>query len=100
MANLLADGGFAGEAVPPPAEAAWLAARSIAIVADLGLEPDSVVTMSEAELTELHGLRARLPPGSIAGLAMFGVAPLQTEHIAAHQSTAQSVVTAARAAVA
>jgi hypothetical protein len=54
-ANLLADGGFAGEAVPPLAEAAWLAIRSVAIAADVGLEPGQVAALPEAELTELHG---------------------------------------------
>jgi len=100
MANLLADGGFVGEAVPPLAEAAWLAVRSVAIVSDTRLEPDVVVSMPEAELTELHGLRSRLPPGSIAVLAMFGGVPVQMEQIAAYQHAAQGLITAAREAVA
>jgi hypothetical protein len=41
-----------------------------------------------------------LPAGSIAGLAMLCGAPVQMEQIAAYQSAAESLITAARAAVA
>jgi hypothetical protein len=96
MASLLADGGFLDEAAPSLAEAAWLAVRGLAIIADSALEPDAVAKMPEAEVTELTGLRVRLPPGSIADLASFGVAPGHAEQFQARRTAVQSLIIVAR----
>jgi superfamily II DNA or RNA helicase len=100
MANLLADGGFAEEALPPLCEVASLAIRGIAIAVDPGLEPAMAETIPEAELTELAAIRAQLPPGSIADLALIGGAVNGTANIAASRVAAQSLLAAARAAAA
>jgi superfamily II DNA or RNA helicase len=99
MAHLLADGGFVGEAAAPLAEAAWLAVRSVAIVADTALEPDVLEKIPESELMEWQCVRTRLPPGSIADLAMFGATLPKPDQIGAQRMAAQSLFTAARAAV-
>ena len=100
MANLLADGDFAEEALPPLCEVASLAIRGIAIAVDPGLEPAMAETIPEAELTELAAIRAQLPPGSIAHLALIGGAVNGTANIAASRVAAQSLLAAARAAAA
>jgi len=97
MASLLADGGFLEEAAPPLAEAAWLGVRSLAITADPALEPDSVAKMQEADVTELSGLRARLPPGNIADLASFGSVADHPGQFQARRTAVQRLIVAARA---
>jgi hypothetical protein len=97
MATLLADGGFLEEAAPSLAEAAWLGVRSLAITADPALEPEAVANMQETEVTELRGLRARLPPGNIAELASYGAVTDQPEAFQARRAMVQSLIVAARA---
>jgi superfamily II DNA or RNA helicase len=93
MATLLVDGGFAEEALPPLGDVASLALRSLAITGDPGLEPAMAEAMPDAELTELSAVRAQLPPGSIADLAMIG----DVADIDASRAAAQGVLAAARA---
>jgi hypothetical protein len=97
MASLLADGGFLEEAAPSLAEAAWLGVRSVAISADPALEPEAVANMQETDVTELSGLRARLPPGNIADLASFGAVTHHPEEFQARRAKVQSLIVAARA---
>lgn len=98
MATLLADGGFAEEALPPLGQVASLAIRGLAIVVDPGLEPALAETIPEAELTERAAVRARLPPGSIADLALLGRAVNGAGDIDASRAAAQGLLAAARAA--
>jgi len=94
MATLLVDGGFAEEALPPLGDVASLALRSLAIGVDPGLEPAMAETIPDAELTELAAVRAQLPPGTIADLALIGSAI----DIGASRAAAQGLLAAARAA--
>jgi len=98
MATLLADGGFAEEALPPLGEVAFLAIRGLALIADSDLEPATAEAMPEAELTELAVVRAQLPPGSIAGLASIGSAADGAPDLDASRVAAQGLLAAARAA--
>jgi hypothetical protein len=98
MATLLADGGFAEEALPPLGEVASWALRGFAIVVDPGLDPALAETIPEAELTELAAVRAQLPPGSIADLAAIGDARDGAANIDASRAAAQGLLAAARAA--
>jgi superfamily II DNA or RNA helicase len=99
MATLLADGGFAEEALPPLGEVASLALRGLAIIVDPELDPALVATIPEAELTEMPAVRAQLPPGSIADLALIGSGVTGAANIDASKSAAQGLLVAARAAV-
>jgi hypothetical protein len=99
MATLLADGGFADEAMPPLRDVAALALRSLAIAIDPSLEPDTAKAMPEMELTERTVVRAHLPPGSIADLALIGGAD-GAANIDASRAAAQSLLAAGHAAVA
>ena len=72
MAALLADGGFTAEALPPVGEAAAMGLRSLAIIVDLELNPDTVDAFPNIALTELAAVRAHLPPGAVAWLASDG----------------------------
>ena len=69
MATLLADSGFAIEALPPLGEAAAFAMRGLAVVVVPNLEPEAAGGIPETELCELEAVRAYLPPGSVAHLA-------------------------------
>lgn len=97
MATLLADGGFAEEALPPLGQVASLAIRGLAIVVDPGLEPARAETIPDAELTELAAVRAHLPPGTIADLALFGGFGNGAMDIDASRAAARGLLTAARA---
>ncbi|MGO8918666.1 MAG: DEAD/DEAH box helicase [Stellaceae bacterium] len=97
MAALLADGGFAAEALPPIGEAASMALRGLAIVVDPGVDPDAVGTLPEAELTELAAVRAHLPPGSVACLA--SIRPAGEADLEASRAAAQKLLASARSAV-
>jgi superfamily II DNA or RNA helicase len=97
MAALLADGGFAIEALPPIGEAASMALRGLAIAVDPGLDPDPAAALSEAELTERSCVRAHLPPGAVACLVSTrsgGEADLESSRAAV-----QNLLASARGAV-
>jgi hypothetical protein len=97
MAALLADGGFTAEAFPAVGDAACMALRGLAIVADPGLDSASVETLPAAELAELATVRAHLPAGAVAWLASngsVGVADLE-----ASRANAQNLLASARGAI-
>jgi superfamily II DNA or RNA helicase len=93
MAALLADGGFAAEALPPIGEAATTALRGLAVAVDPALEPEAADALSQAELTEMEAVRAHLPPGAIAALASG------TGDLASSRAAAQILLSVARSAV-
>ena len=72
MAALLADGGYTAEALPPVGEAASMGLRSLAIIVDLDLNPETVDAFPNIALTELAAVQAHLPPGAVAWLASDG----------------------------
>lgn len=92
MAQLLADGDFEAEAVVPLGDAATLALRSLALIADAGLDPERAGALSASELAELPGVRPNLPPGAIASLAAIADFP-------SGQAAARNLLIAARAAL-
>jgi superfamily II DNA or RNA helicase len=96
MAILLADGGFGEEALPPVGEAALLALRGLAAMVEPDQEPDAIEALAEAELIELPGLRAQLPPGAVAGLSALRAGGADP---AAARSLAASLLASARSAV-
>jgi superfamily II DNA or RNA helicase len=98
MATLLADGGFATEALPPLGEVASLAIRGLAIIADARLEPARAEALPDAELAESEAVRALLPPGSIANLASLGGAAGGADDVNARRTIVQGLMSAARAA--
>jgi superfamily II DNA or RNA helicase len=99
MAALLTDGGFTVEALPPIGEAASLAVRGLAIIADPSLDPEVAGETPEAELGELKTVRGYLPPGSVAYLASIGAVDGGLD-VEASRAAAQSLLAAARAAAA
>lgn len=98
MATLLADGGFAEESLPSLGQVASLAIRGLAVVVDPHLEPTLAETIPEAELTELTAVRAHLPPGCIADLALIGGIGNGAIDIDASRAAAQGLLATARAA--
>jgi SNF2-related domain/Helicase conserved C-terminal domain len=96
MATLLADSGFAIEALPPLGEAAAFAMRGLAVVVVPNLEPEAAGGIPETELCELEAVRAYLPPGSVAHLA--SIKANGATDIDASRTAAQTLVAAARAA--
>ena len=96
MAILLADGGFPEEALPPVGEAALLALRGLAAMVEADQDPDAIEALAEAELIELPGLRAQLPPGAVAGLSALRAGG---EDLMAARSLAASLLASARSAV-
>jgi superfamily II DNA or RNA helicase len=100
MANLLADGGFAEEALAPLGGVASFAIRAIAIAVDPNLEPAMAETIPEVELTELAAVRAQLPPGAIADLALIGDTVNGGIDVGASRVAAQGLLAAAWAAAA
>jgi len=98
MAALLADGGFSAEALPAIGDAAGMALRGLAIVADPGLDLTVVETLPTAELAESASVRAHLPAGAVAWLASNG--PLGAADLEASRATAQNLLASARGAIA
>jgi superfamily II DNA or RNA helicase len=98
MAALLADGGFAAEALPAVSDAACMALRCLAIVADPGLDSEVVGTLPSAELAELGTVRSQLPPGAVAWLTSNG--PANAADLEASRAATQNLLAAARGAIA
>jgi hypothetical protein len=98
MAALLADGGFTAEALPAVGDAACMALRGLAIVADPGLDSAVVETLPTAELAELATIRMHLPVGAVAWLASNG--PVGAADLEASRATAQNLLASARGAIA
>lgn len=97
MAALLADGGFAAEALPAIGDAACMALRGLAIVADPRLASDAVEALPTAELAELATVRAHLPPGAVAWLASNASAG--AADLAASRAATQNLLSVARGAI-
>ncbi|MBF0335549.1 MAG: hypothetical protein HQL40_18200 [Alphaproteobacteria bacterium] len=68
MAGLLADGGFAAEALAPLGDAAALALRALAVAVDRTVDPAEAETAPPSDLVTREAVAARLPPGTIAAL--------------------------------
>lgn len=68
MAGLLADGGFATEALAPLGDAAALALRALAVAVDRNFDPAEAENVPPADLAARETVAALLPPGTIAAL--------------------------------
>jgi len=98
MAMLLADGGFAAEAMPALGDAATLAIRSLALTGDSALEPETVAATAGVELIELDAVRGQLPPGSVADFAALGGAEGDAAAFDVGRAAAQTLLDVARGA--
>jgi hypothetical protein len=97
MATLLADGGFAAEALPAVGDAACMALRGLAIVADPGLDADAAGALPATELAEIATVRERLPPGAIGWLTSNGDSG--AADLEASRAAALNLLTSARGAI-
>ena len=97
MAALLADGGFAVEALPAVGDAACMALRGLAIVADPGLDSAVVETLPRPNWPNWKLFARTFPAGAVAWLASNG--PAGAADLEASRAAAQNLLASARGAI-